>query len=296
MHTHGTRSDITLMHATCTAYIYSIQNTQYTSFHPQHTLHTHPNTLRAYPHTTQRCRHTQAHSYHTHRNAFLSRTVTPAHTSHTSIECVLAHNLLTGISHNLEQKDRVKERDRCEHGGKPPSPLLKFSHTHWSNKAFIDVGFIHMVHLSLSLYNLQQLKGREDGLVNSECWGHSKSYPRRETLTSCPRWTSRATPGHQPAAHPQGCVKLLHLHLWCVSLYDTCHSSAGATCCWNTWGPLGDPGTVACPKAFPSWTQEWHLVTVLGYLVSLIVFYTHCVNRGLHTPSLVSLRGRRFWV
>ena len=65
-----------------------------------------------------------------HRNAFLSRTVTPARTSHTSIECVLAHNLLTGISHNLEQKDRVKERDSCEHGGNPPNPLLKFSHTH----------------------------------------------------------------------------------------------------------------------------------------------------------------------
>ena len=128
--THSTRSDIILMHVTCTAYIYSIQNTQYSSFHPQHTLHTHPNTLRAYIHTTQRCRHTQAHSYHTHRNAFLSRTVTPARTSHTSIECVLAHNLLTGISHNLEQKDRVKERDSCEHGGKPPNPLLKFSHTH----------------------------------------------------------------------------------------------------------------------------------------------------------------------
>ena len=28
-------------------------------------------------------------------------------------------------------------------------------------------------------------------------------------------------------------------------------------------------------KAFPNWAQEWQLVIVLNYLVSLIVFYTH---------------------
>ena len=52
-------------------------------------------------------------------------------------------------------------------------------------------------------------------------------------------------------------------------------------------------GHLPVPKLSPT-GQEWHLVIVLNYLISLIVFYTHCVNRGLHTPSLVSLRGRRF--
>ena len=75
---------------------------------------------------------------------------------------------------------------------------------------------------------------------------------------------SKATPWHLSAAHPSGNGKLLHPHLWCVGIHNTCYSSAMTTCCPNTWAgveghPLGDPGTAAF-ESFPSWAHRWHLV------------------------------------
>ena len=65
---------------------------------------------------------------------------------------------------------------------------------------------------------------------------------------------------------PSGNGKLLHPHLWCVGIHNTCSSSAMTACCPNTWAgveghPLGDPGTAA----FESFPQLGSRVA-LGYL------------------------------
>ena len=93
--------------------------------HTAHTktphTHTHTDSHLHQRHTPQ----TQAHSHHAHANVIYSWTVTPARTSYTGIVGVPTHNLLTGISHELEESiigGRVRKRDTHEHGEKLPQP------------------------------------------------------------------------------------------------------------------------------------------------------------------------------
>lgn len=93
--------------------------------HSTHThRHTNTHTLHTYTKDTHHTQ-TQAHSHHAYTNVIYSGTVTPARTSYTGIVAVPTHNLLTGISHELEENimgGRVRKRDTHEHGEKLPQP------------------------------------------------------------------------------------------------------------------------------------------------------------------------------
>lgn len=241
--------------------------------HAQHTYSLHSN--QAYTtHRDTSC----SHLHHTYRNAILSRKVVPGLTSYTSIECVSTHNVLTGISHELEQIHRWQGLGREKAWAwreVTPSPFSYLAHTHRSNKTFLP-RFGHFKQVLLSFYNLKQLQEKKMAWKTARGWGHSRSHIKRQVLDSCPSDSE----GHTLASAsspPLGSGKFLHPNLWCVGLHNTCNSPAQATWCPDTWGGWRAILWVTLAqqllKALPNWVPESHLITspeLPGFSYSLL--------------------------
>ena len=146
--------------------------------------------------------------------------VTPARTSYTGIVAVPTHNLLTGISHELEESimgGRVRKRDTHEHGEKLPQPP---SHIYPTLTDIIKPSMSLGLGTSYAWVFAPTIwinyKEEKMAWQTAKGWEHSiLSWEIGSCLLPC--WTPNLASVSSP---PSGSGKLLHPHLWGI-VYTT---------------------------------------------------------------------------
>ena len=187
--------------------------------HRTHWDTTHTHRLHTYTKDTHHTR-TQAHAHHTYATVIYSWSVTPARTSYTGVVGVPTHNLLTGISHELEESiigGRVRKRDTHEQGEKlpqPPSHIYPTLTDIIKPSMSLGLGTSYTWVFAPTISN--NYKEEKMAWQTDKGWEHS--ILSRE-IGSCllPCWTPSLASVSSP---PSGNGKLLHPHLWCI-VYTT---------------------------------------------------------------------------